>query len=46
MKLFEHVAVVGSSEASDPLVLRSVLEEFGLRVHLYRLYQKRNVEDF
>jgi hypothetical protein len=46
MKLFEHVAVVGSSEASDPQVLRSVLEEFGLRVHLYRLYQKRNVEDF
>jgi hypothetical protein len=38
--------VVGSSEASDPLVLRSVLEEFGLRVDLYRLYQKRNVEDF
>jgi hypothetical protein len=46
MNLFEHVAVVGSSEASDPLVLRSVLEEFGLRVDLYRLYQKRNVEDF
>jgi hypothetical protein len=46
MKPFEHVAVVGSSEASDPQVLRSVLEEFGLRVHLYRLYQKRNVEDF
>src|SRR5215207_1589363 len=46
MKHFEHVAVVGSSEASYPLVLRSFLEEFGLRVDLYRLYQKRNVEDF
>ena len=46
MKHFEHVAVVGSSEASYPLVLRSFLEEFGLRVHLYRPYQKRNVEDF
>jgi hypothetical protein len=46
VKLFEHVAVVGSSEASDHLILRSVLEEFGLRVHLYRLYQRRNVEGF
>jgi hypothetical protein len=46
MKLFDHVAIAGSSEATDPLVLRSVLEEFGLRVHLYRFYQRRNVEDF
>lgn len=46
MKLFEHVAIVGSSESSTPLALQSVLQEMGLHVHLYRFYQKRNVEDF
>ena len=46
MKLFEHVAVAASSEDPGALVLRSELEQLGLRVHLYRFYQKRNVEDF
>jgi hypothetical protein len=46
MKLFEHVAVAASSEDPGALALQSVLQQFGLRVHLYRLYQKRNVEDF
>jgi hypothetical protein len=46
MKLFDHVAIAGSSESTAPLVLHSVLEQFGLHVHLYRFYQKRNVEDF
>ncbi len=46
MKLFEHVAVAASSEDPGALALQSVLQQFGLRVHFYRLYQKRNVEDF
>jgi len=46
MKLFEHVAVAASSEDPGALVLRSELEQLGLRVHHYRFYQKRNVEDF
>jgi hypothetical protein len=46
MKLFEHVAVAASSEDPAALALQSVLQQLGLRVHLYRFYQRRNVEDF
>ena len=46
MKLFEHVAVAVSSEDPAALALQSVLQQLGLRVHLYRFYQMRNVEDF
>jgi hypothetical protein len=46
MKLFEHVAVAASSEDPTALALQSVLQQLGLRVHLHRFYQKRNVEDF
>lgn len=46
MKLFEHVAIAASSEDPGAPILQSVLQHMGLRVHLYLLYQKRNVEDF
>jgi hypothetical protein len=35
-----------SSEDPGALVLQLVLQQFGVRTHLYRFYQKRNVEDF
>lgn len=46
MRLFEHVAVARPSDATAPLVVQSVLQQFGARAHLYRFHGVRNVEDF
>ena len=36
MKLFEHVAIAAALEDPGALVLQLVLQQLGLRVHLYR----------
>lgn len=46
MKFLDHVAIGARSEAVTPLVLQSVLQQLGVRAHLYRFYQTEHVRDF
>lgn len=46
MKFLDHVAIGARSQAATPLILQSVLQQFGIRTHLYRFYQTEHVVGF